>query len=71
MVNFIPGLLFRGLRSEVEVLPVMGDTAIDCKVSAWVFSTATSMQDAAALDEECQKCLQNTSSIRGKVHWLK
>lgn len=28
-VNFIPCLLFGGLRSGVEILPVMGDTAID------------------------------------------
>lgn len=67
MVNFIPRLLFRGLRTRVEILPVTDDTAM---TSAWVFSTAPFRQDAVGLQEEGQKCFQNTSSVRGKVHRL-
>lgn len=70
MVNFIPCLLFRGLRTRVESLPVTDDTAIDWQTSAWVFSTALFRQDAVGLEEKGQKCLQNTSSVRGKVHQL-
>lgn len=68
--NFIPCILFRSLRSRVEILPVMGDTAIDWETSARVFNTGTFRQDAAGLEEEGKKYLQNTSFVRGKAHQL-
>lgn len=54
----------------MEILPVMGDTASDSKTSAWVFNTARFRQDAAGLEEEGQKYLQNTYFFRDKAHQL-
>lgn len=52
----------------MEILPVMGDTANDWETSAWVFNTALLRQNAAGLDEEGQKYLQNTYFFRSKAH---